>query len=1741
MLQIPGYSQLELIQESPRVLIYRARSVRTSRQVVLKILRSEHPNPEEINQYESEFSILSQNIGLGVPKAYELLQIDKTRVMILEDIGGINLLKVLQQHPLEWPELVDIALKMVHALSEVHSHGIIHCDLKPDNIIYNRSTGQIQIIDFGLASKDKALAHEKLKTFRGTLQYISPEQTGRMMRTLDYRSDYYTLGVTLYQLLAGRLPFEAKDPMEWMHCHIAQVEKPLHEVNTKIPPSLSAVVQKLMKKSPELRYQSAVGLTYDLKLCQQNFKEGQAAPFELGSRDLSAEFRLSNKLYGRENEIRFLKQTLTRTMAGGKKLVLIDGDPGVGKSTLVNIIRENLGSSQGYFIYGKYDQFRKEVPFSALIYAFNHLVRQILTESDRKISEWKERIVSALGDNAGIVTEVIPPIEAIIGKQAEVPAVSGNELRQRFQLTFHNFIRACCVRGQPLVIFLDDLQWADSASRTLIHTLLTEEHTESLLFIGAYRHREVEDTHPLNSLFDDLKEKKIEIDRIPLRDLLQNDIENLIQDSFGTRGDDTLSLAELIYEKTQGNPFFVTQFLKDLYEKKHIYFAGLKGWSWNLDAIKQQEVTNNVLTLMIQKIEALPINAQSSLQLAACFGSHFKIDELKTYNQKTDYENTMLLEPALNAGLIVLNDGNSYKFIHDRVQEAAYSLLSETRRQEIHWTIAHHLLKIWPAKKVQDGVFYLVNHWNNGATLIASPEDREKSAELNLLAAVRAKSSSVYELALSFSNHGLELLKSSDWKSHQHLLKSLHLICGECEYILGRFDRAESLFRLLLKEVSDSLEKARIYKTMCDLAYMKGRYDESIKLGILALKTLGFHLPLNPGKIHLLWNLFKTHRGLKKVGYPNVVAHCQRRNERDAEILNILTHVGEAAYFVNKNLFALIAFVSSKKVMDSGVNHPTPLGLFAAILWQKFFKLEEAQALTDSVIKLADNLNHPVYTGRSLFLTGGFVLHVTKSLKDAIKTLEKAYHMLIQGGDLAYGSFTAFYLTFMTFLRSRKLEQAGLDIAKYQQAVQNTNDKMIADCLHSISLLQQSLTGKTLSTDSFSTTQQSEAEWITKIHQHQTLNPRAWFAAQKILSLYILGHKDKALQFLEDAKLLMEQAPFNSATIVNKVICSLLILESWRHFSFKEKIRQSRHLKSYMKSLKALAAFNPQHYSAAYYLVLAEKLRVKDKYDEAIKMIEAAIHAAQKGEILLYQALAGERAAQIFFDRNIHKVGLVYLREALFVYENWGATAKVQSMKVKHPELIMALPAKVELKNVTTSSHSGSLGSQTGLNLDLDTVLKATNSLISEMDLNKLMQKLLATVIENAGAERAVLILRSDSGLQVTVEVSSNKKDHCEEINTSLEKFESIAHSIVTYVARTQETIVLDCAHEHDRFNRDPYVQQKHLMSVMCVPLISKGELKGSIYLEHNNSRSVFSTERTELIRVLAGQAVISLENARLYQQQVHQLRMQNELATAQAVQENLFPKRPGNFDSVAIRGFYQPASECSGDWWYYSDMGEEVYVWAGDVTGHGAPAALVTSAVCSAVSVLENIPDLSPTKAMNILNHAVHTTTHGRMDMTFFVGALNKRTGLFRYAKASHDAPLWLRKKNLEKCTLFPDFRDQVEYLMEPNGPRLGANTDQEFVEGQVQMEPGDVILLYTDGLLDMENAQGRSWGDRAFLASVQEAYLRHKDSQQMLDVILQRAQAFRQQTPMRDDVTLCVLQFKGAAAAAPGKPQAA
>ncbi len=1493
MIAFPGYQILAQIYDSINSVVYRAIREKDHQPVIVKVLQGEFPTASDLQKYEREYQVLS-NLGLdNVIKVYELISYQNTLAMILEDIGGESLKILLTTQKFTLLGFLNLAIKMAQGLREIHAANLIHKDINPSNIVYNPSSGQLKIIDFSISirSNQSTLKRNNNQNLEGTLAYISPEQTGRMNRSVDYRTDFYSLGATFYELLTQQVPFPSTDAMEVVHAHLAKQPIPPHELNPEIPPIISNIVLKLLAKTPEERYQSAWGLIVDLETCLNQFQEtGEIAEFPLGSQDISDQFKISQKLYGREAEIQALTQAFERVKQGQTELMLVAGYSGIGKSALVQEISKSILQKQGYFISGKFDQFQRSIPYSALVNAFSELTRLLLSESQAQLEKWREKLLSILGPNGQILIDVIPEIELIIGPQPPVVELGPSESQNRFNLVFQNFIRLFCKANYPLVIFLDDLQWSDSATLKLIKLILADDVIPYLFLIGAYRDNEVTATHPLMMMLerfnsqalspDTSEENTVFVQEIHLNPLNLNQVSQLIAETLHSDRSVVQPLAELVLGKTEGNPFFVNEFLKTLYQEKLLTFNSERiAWEWNLDEIKALDITDNVVDLMIGKLQKLPIATQQVLKLVACVGNQFDLNTLSLIYEKESLSTFQDLLPALKEGLIkplmdledlkpeqinpylVLN----YKFLHDRVQQAAYALIEDSQKQAVHLTIGRLLLANTPPQYWLEKVFDLVDHLNVGRSLIEDKKEKLQLASLNLEAGKKAKDANAYVAAREYLTAGIELLPGEIWTEHYPLAFALYKEQADVEYLNGNFPQSESLIQLVLGKTHSVLEKAELYNLLLIQYTLRLQYQDAVAAGQKALALLGIDLPTED-----LQTIIETELDAVQtcLNHQDIFDLLQQPTiaEADQKIaLKLLNTLATPAYVSNPSLWMVIILKAVKICIQSGYAPEASFfystyGVLQATLFGKY---QIAYQLGQLGLQLSKKWNHAIYKAAVAAIS--CLNYWFEPIKDSNALAYEGYQSALESGDLQYAGYLLNNKTINLFFQGVNIPKFIAETTNYLQFSRKTENQLVIDTLTGIRAILLNLSGETRDLLSFDSGDITEAEYLSNCQQKQQFYSLCIYQIFKQQVLYLYGCHQEALNCsLETEPLLQFIAGINSVTEYY-FYNSLILIANLTGMSPEEQENYLAKIQANQEKMKVWADNCPANFLHKYLLVEAELARISQRYFEAVDFYEQAIATAKEAGFIQNEALSHELTARFWLSHNKVKYANLHLREAYYNYQRWGALRKIAELENQYPQIRNLSQLKSSFIENPSITINTSHGNRLAL-LDLATVIKASQAISREIVLDKLLSNLMKIVIENAGAQKGFLILYNETGeLVIEAEASIDADEVVVQQKIAIANCQTLPLTVIYYVERTHQDVVLMNAAQEGQFTPDPYITTHHLKSILCTPIISQGKILGILYLENNLAEGAFTSERIEVLKLLSSQATVSLENALLY------------------------------------------------------------------------------------------------------------------------------------------------------------------------------------------------------------------------------------------------------------------------------------
>ena len=1508
MLTLPNYQIGRQIYESVNSLVYRGLRKTDNQPVILKMLKLDYPTPAELTRYRQEYDITRLLADVeGVVKAYRLEKHQNTLVIILEDFEAESLKIWQQQRTFSLDELLTFAIRAADILGKIHRQNIIHKDINPSNIVLNPTSGILKIIDLGISTqfKKQHLTLKNPEQLEGTLAYISPEQTGRMNRALDYRTDFYSLGATFYELLTGKVPFESTDALELVHCHIAKTPVPVCQLNSNVPKIISDLVMKLMAKNAENRYQSAFGLKEDLEKCQENlrgFKNIEGFNFELAQNDLSGKFEIPQKLYGRKSETEELLTAFERVAKGMVEIMLVVGYSGIGKSALVKEIYKSLTEKRGYFISGKFDQFQRNIPYTAVVNAFGELVQQLLTENDTQLAQWKDQLLTAIGPNGQVIIEILPEIEWIIGKQPPVPKLGPTESQNRFNLVFQNFIRVFCQPEHPLVIFLDDLQWVDSATLKLLELVMTDQNNTTLFLIGAYRNNEVESTHPLITTLDNFRKEGVTINQITLKPLAFEQINPLIAESLHQNMEAVEPLTNLVMRKTFGNPFFVNQFLHTLYEENLLTFippthstsedASLRtdncsqnpsGWQWDIEQIENLNITDNVVELMIGKLKKLPSSARQVLRLAACIGNHFDLETLSIIYEKTLVETFQDIMPVLTEGFILPSSSlelsgeeiqssplaiRHFNFLHDRVQQAAYALIPDTQKQQIHKQIGQIIWQNTHSEELEQNIFAIVDQFNVGLELVKLPAELHQLADLNLMAGKKAKASTAYQSALDYLKTGISLLEQHCWQSDYDLMLALHTEAAEAAFLTGHVEQTLQFIDTILQHSKTLLDQVRAYEIKIQFYTSQNQMLAAVETGLHILKQLGVSLPNKPNKRHMILSLLQTKLILGKKPIKHLADLPEMTQLDKLAAMRILSSTTAAAYLAMPQILPLIVFKQIQLSVKYGNTRISTYSYatYGVILSGALGEIETGYQFGQLALTLLEHFNAKELECKVLYTVHHLINPWIKPVKETLNILPEIYQIGLLTGDLEFASYAITdYASNSYFM--------GINLPVIKQKIVEQHDLVIRlnqeSGLHIHEIYKQvslNLMGESEQPDYLKSDDYDEAEKYQFYLQTNYDNAIGILYIHKLSLYYHFQNYSKALEAADIAEKYLEAIIGSREISLFNFYDSLNRLAIFPDTVKSEQKRLLKKVATNQKQMKMWAENCPDNYQHKYLLIEAEIARLSGKDWEAMAGYENSIASAKQYGFIQNEALANELAAQFWLAKGQAKFAKTYLKEAHYSYQQWGAVAKVKDLETRYPQFqarktASAMPTNATLSATLMASNSTQGGSEW---LDLNSIMKAAQTLSGEIVLSRLLEKMMHIVIENAGASNGFLLLPQQDNWLIEAEGGMDR-DEINLLQSLPLETQNLAKTIIHYVTRTQENVVLNNATQEGQFTRDPYIVKQRPKSVLCVPLLNQGHTTGILYLENNLTTGAFTPKRIELLNLLLSQIAISIENARLY------------------------------------------------------------------------------------------------------------------------------------------------------------------------------------------------------------------------------------------------------------------------------------
>jgi predicted ATPase/GAF domain-containing protein len=1489
---LDGYAIDELIARSERNSVRRARRLRDGARVIIKTSTADYPTARDVRRLELEHHLL---VKLRCPGVIEVLGLERRSgrlALVLEDFGGERL-PVTPGRGMPLARFFPLAHGVVRALGEVHAHGVIHKDLNPRNVLMNPATGVVKLIDFSLSS-ELSLEHAAAvpcRDLEGTLAYLAPEQTGRMNRDVDLRSDFYALGVTFHELLTGSLPFTAPDVLGYVHCHLSKQPPSVREKNPDVPEALARVVGKLMAKNPDERYASARGLAHDLERCENAWKAREVAGvFELGEHDVSERFRVSQELVGRDAEVAELLRAFERTSEGPAELLLISGYSGVGKSSLVRELYRPIVAKRARFVAGKFEQLERNTPYGAVVQAVRSLLKQTLTESEEQLLAARRRLSAALAGEANVLVPLLPELGRILGPEPAVAELPAREAQARLQRVFRAFFRAVATKHEPLVLFLDDLQWTDGSTPELLVQLLADGDLRHLLVLGAYRDNEVGDSHLLRAALRELDQKRPDaLHELRLAPLGEDAVEHIVQRTLRSDAERARPLARLLFQKTAGNPFFTSELLARLQRQGNIVFdPQSRAFTYDEATLYKVDFSDNVVDLMVERLSELAPDTLELLKLAACLGNDFELALLARLAKKSRQSVATALFSAIERRLLLpkghdyrllraehegdaseLGAAVRYEFPHDRVLQAAYSLLDDSARARAHLATGRLLRDAIPPEEHGARVFEFVDHLNLGRLRLAVLDEREELASFNLLAAQRARRSAAYATAVAYLDTSESLLAEDEWTREPARRFDLSRMRVECLFLSGQVDRASELCTALFALAPDRVAKASLFCLKAQIEEQQSRLGESVATILGGLRELGLALPEEPALVEqgigegigkLLGHLERV--PIEELSRLPALADAERIAQTE-----LLFQLIPPASQLNPPLFILAELIlfdlalsygivagSAKNFMDCGI-------VFSAILkdYGRAYRMGKV-----ALGMLERQIPTPLESAVN-FVFGCFISHFGAHCQEGLEALARGHRRGVELGDTLHASYSIVHHAKSSLFAGKELAdcKSATELAlAYTRATGAVGHEAVPR------LLRRALAELQAGGRDDPDVLMSDADFTREIEK--TGNEHFLFVLGQVQTLVhvVLGNWDaaEAANLGVGARLAVGNASFPVPDY--HLFAGLLACRRARSAADGELAELIATVEEHVAALGTFAAVCAPNFAHKHQLLLAELARVKcAPSDEVLRFYSQAI-AAAGDDFLHLRALTYELQAELWQERDQPQLARECLLEAYHLYRHWGARAKLARLEAAHRAWLERanLPRSAARGIVLDTMKTASVTSGVeGSSLDVASALKATHAISSEVRAERLFDVLVATIIENAGAERGYLVLKAHDSDELSVAARASVSETPAQGELPLDRFEPIAHELVRYVARTLEAVVIDDAREDELYKHDPHVLAAGVQSVLCMPIVHQGALQALLYVENNAASRVFTPGRVNLLRVIAGQAAISLANARLY------------------------------------------------------------------------------------------------------------------------------------------------------------------------------------------------------------------------------------------------------------------------------------
>ncbi len=1748
MEKIHGFEVREKIYESERSVVYKAGRIKDNRDVVIKLLKSNYPTPHQIARFKKEYEITNYINEPGVISILDFIEYKNTFAMIFDDISGKPLSKYIANSSFSIIDFLNLALSIIKSISVIHEKGVVHKDINPSNIIWHEQSNRIQIIDFGIANYNSKVINDIQENIHleGTLPYISPEQTGRINRTIDYRSDYYSLGITFYEILTGEPPFKGADKLEMIYQHIATQPDELYKIKKDIPKVISKIVMKLLSKDAENRYQSAYGLLKDIQQCLEDYyKTGYIHDFEIGGFDISSTFILPGKIFGRDTELSILNKIFAKVCSGQKEIVFISGKEGIGKTSLAMELNKPVIQKHGFFLYGKCNKAKNDSPYRPLIDAFKPLIKQILSEPENKILKWKNKIESVLEGNAQLIINLIPELEIITGKQPQTSEISGIEQKNRFELTFKNFVGVFCSKETPVVLFIDDLQNADISVLNLIEILMLEGLIKHLMIIATLSPNE--NAERINEIKSNLKSHGLEINKIHLDELTIDDVKKMLSQTLNLSTFQVESLAEICLKKSTGNAFFLRQFMNSLYSNGAISFdMQEEKWQWNESEIKSVEIPDDIGLLMADKINVLNEDVKYFLKTASCLGKTFSIELFIKLTNLDGYKIYDLLEKSIDSGMInifenqtpnadyvnALSQTNYYTFAHERIYEIIYSLNTEEEKKQAHYKIGKLLFEENKHYGYNEILFEIASHLNNATGLLKNEKEKADLIALNLKAGKKASETSAFDAAFGYFNQGISLLGQESWEKNYEITLELYTKITFAAFITGKKNEMIYFSSIVINNAKDIIDKIPVSETLMLDDISSGNQLKAIKRGVKILRFLGHKLPEKPSLLRVGLSVLKTKISLTGKSPKSFSKLKDMKDKKQLASFRIMMQLSSAAYRSAPEIIPILASKTIKLALKHGNPQDSAfiyMG-WGLILCSLFGDIEKGYKYGQLSLEMLKKTGTPSLKPKVYTTVYCFISHWKIPLGKTINPLLEAYQSGMNIGDVEFSAYALEHWTYHAYLNGNYLPQLKKQLEEFRNKIAHLRQQA---SLYRFENGYQAIRNLIEIKDDPFTFQGEyfdEKDILPFFEKSLDQTLMFYFNFNKLLICNIYNEYEVGIKYGKKA---LKSILGVMGTIVVPVYFfnySIALLRSISKENKKGKFSALLKSKFFLRRIKNWSKHVPENYLNKLYLLKAERARVKNKPLKAMKFYDLSIQYARENGFIHEQALACELAFLFYLETGKKELARYYLSEARYSYLKWGAEAKINQINEKYNALFHDLIPDIFFSENTIKTISSTTSTTTGSvnTLDLESIMKASQAISGEIILADLLNKLMQISIENAGAQNGLLIKEEDNRWIVlaSAKAQAGEIEVDKNIISNKKKNFNFPVSIINYVSNTGKSVILEDASNSGDFTSDEYVLKKSPRSVMCVPLINQGTLTGIIYLENNLNKGVFTAQSLNFLKMLSSQIAVSLENSRMYkeledftvglEQKVEERTrelsvaydtIKKDLYMAKKVQTNFIESGNEEISNLDVSVYFKPMIEVGGDIYDISTVKDNYYrFFLADATGHGIQAALTTMIIKNEYDKIKTF-DIPANDVLKILNGSF-MMNYINLNVFFTCICVDidiSQNKLF-LSSAGHPAQYLIKNSDIIQ--------------LKAKGKMIGILEESEYKLIKKDFNLTDKLILFTDGLFEEFTREDVELGEQGLVDIFKQG--KSMKINQFVDFVTGKVNEWSEDKGVNDDITL-------------------